>query len=563
MAKKQQPKLSYGPNMGLIAGEAAITASETNLTNVGGAFAQGFTNVFEAYQKEEEERAAKMEAYAAQFPGLEQSNFMANATNKQIVTDFLNTQRDEYVKLAETYEKTKDRAVLDKMNAIKFSITNLDDQIKVFNQDKQEYRTAFDENQLANGKTYEVDFFTNVYTDNAKFTITPNGDISFDVGGKKNTSKLYKDHAGNWNPSNNISETFALETYSKAVASGEKGNAFYRDGTYRALLNNLKSTGNDGLQTFITTDLTGDKSEFTFEEQWASGKLDDKFYKIRGKAKQQNDTDWMFDNKNANEVRKLVADYYTDVVKSGYDMGKKNYKDPNDKKNDALDQLNPFGYNADKKLFLDGKAINKSGKTRNDERRNVMDIVNTGEDGRKFVGIFGDYTWNKNEGNWTLGDETKTTLDLMDEEALFYAGGDFEKGLFSKQEEESYTKQVAFSDFKNMTLDGENNTPSFDDLFSKIKTAFDNKNKSTKGTDVSVKIGGNKKFIIITGTDGVEKKFRFKQPGSNAFLLTGKNEDLRNEGTKNLNDLIQAVNIALGLADPNDVNTEYQEEQTP
>tara|TARA_R100001443_G_scaffold63488_1_gene73285 strand:+ start:139 stop:1770 length:1632 start_codon:yes stop_codon:yes gene_type:complete len=326
MAKKQS--LSYSPNMGLIAGEAAVAGSEASLTNVGGAFAQGFTNVFAAYQKEEEERAAKMEAYAAQFPGLEQSNFMANATNKQIVTDFLNTQRDEFVRLAAIHEKTGDRKVLDQMNAIKFSITNLNDQIKVFNQDKQEYRTAFDENQLANGKTYEVDFFTNVYTDNAKFTITPNGDISFDVGGKKNTSKLYKDHAGNWNPSNNISETFALETYSKAVASGEKGNAFYRDGTYRALLNNLKSTGNDGLQTFITTDLTGDKSEFTFEEQWASGTLDDKFYKIRGKAKQQNDTDWMFDNKNANEVRKLVADYYTDVVEDGYNTGKKNYKPP-------------------------------------------------------------------------------------------------------------------------------------------------------------------------------------------------------------------------------------------
>tara|TARA_R100001463_G_scaffold39218_5_gene84144 strand:- start:36 stop:1736 length:1701 start_codon:yes stop_codon:yes gene_type:complete len=326
MAKKQS--LSYGPNTGLIAGEAAVAGSEAGLTNVGGAFAQGFTNVFAAYQKEEEERAAKMEAYAAQFPGLEQSNFMANATNKQIVTDFLNTQRDEFVRLAAIHEKTGDRKVLDQMNAIKFSITNLNDQIKVFNQDKQEYRTAFDEDQLAAGKTYEADFFTNIYTDNAKFTITPNGDISFDVGGKKNTSKLYKDHAGNWLPSNNVSEANFLEVYSKAVASGEKGNAFYRDTTYRALLSNLKSTGNDGLQTFITTDLTGDKSEFTFEQQWASGNLDDKFYKGRGKAGQENNTDWMFDNKNANEVRKLVADYYTDVVKSGYDMGKKNYKPP-------------------------------------------------------------------------------------------------------------------------------------------------------------------------------------------------------------------------------------------
>ena len=132
MAKKQQPKLSYGPNMGLIAGEAAVAQSEATLGNAVGAFAQGFQTVFGAIQKEEEERAAKMEAYAAEFPGLEQMNFMANATNKQVVTDFLNTQRDKYSKLAATYEKTKDRKVMDQMNAIKFSIANLDDQIKVY-----------------------------------------------------------------------------------------------------------------------------------------------------------------------------------------------------------------------------------------------------------------------------------------------------------------------------------------------------------------------------------------------------------------------------------------------
>ena len=325
MAKKQQPKLSYGPNMGLIAGEAAVAQSEANLGNAVGAFAQGFQTVFGAIQKEEEERAAKMEAYAAEFPGLEQVNFMANSTNKQVVTSFLNTQRDEYNKLAATYEKTKDRKVMDQMNAIKFSIANLDDQIKVFNEDKKEYRTAFDEDQLANGQVFDKDFYTNIFTNNAKFSIAENGDIAFDVSGKKNKSNLYKDHAGNWTNRNNISESAFLEVYSKAQASGERGKAFYRDTTQRVLLSNLKATGNEGLQTFVTTDLTGDTSDLTFQQQWASGTLDAKFYKGR---KKEDGTDWMFENKNAGELRKLVADYYTDVVEDGYNTGKKNYKPP-------------------------------------------------------------------------------------------------------------------------------------------------------------------------------------------------------------------------------------------
>tara|TARA_R110001583_G_scaffold576_2_gene5188 strand:+ start:1196 stop:2857 length:1662 start_codon:yes stop_codon:yes gene_type:complete len=399
MAKKQQPKLSYGPNMGLIAGEAQVAQSEANLGNVVGAFAQGFQTVFGAIQKEEEERAAKMEAYAAEFPGLEQMNFMANATNKQVVTDFLNTQRDEYNKLAATYEKTKDRKVMDQMNAIKFSIANLDDQIKVFNQDKQEYRTAFDEDQLASGQVFDKDFYTNIFTNNAKFNIAENGDIAFDISGKKNKSNLYKDHAGNWTNRNNISESSFLEVYSKAQASGEKGNAFYRDTTYRALLSNLKATGNEGLQTFVTTDLTGDNSDFTFQQQWASGNLDDKFYKTRGKAKQENDTSWMFDNKNAGELRKLVADYYTDVVESGYDTGKENYKDPNSNNN-----------NNDSTGFLTTKDSVYSGNLKRylkyNEAKKIYDSFKLSTEGKDTYTILDDirYEYSAGDNNWYYGE---------------------------------------------------------------------------------------------------------------------------------------------------------------
>ena len=74
MAKKQS--LSYGPNMGLIAGEAQVAKSEAGLSNGVGAFAQGFMGVFGAIKKDEEEQAAKMEAYSAQVPSLDQIHFM-------------------------------------------------------------------------------------------------------------------------------------------------------------------------------------------------------------------------------------------------------------------------------------------------------------------------------------------------------------------------------------------------------------------------------------------------------------------------------------------------------
>ena len=113
MAKKQQPKLSYGPNMGLIAGEAAVAQSEANLGNTFGAFAQGFQTVFGAIQKANQERDARMEAYEAGLPGVTNVNLIQDPANKQIITGFLNEQRDEFNRLAQIFDKTKDRGVKD------------------------------------------------------------------------------------------------------------------------------------------------------------------------------------------------------------------------------------------------------------------------------------------------------------------------------------------------------------------------------------------------------------------------------------------------------------------
>ena len=150
------------------------------------------------------------------------------------------------------------------MDEINFSLANLDDQIKVFNTDKAEYLKASDEKQLANGQIYESDFFTDVYTDNSSFIITESGDISFERGGKQNTSKLYKDHAGNWLPKDNINEEFNLRLYDNSYSAGEQGKSFNRKSTYASINANLKSTGSDGIMTMATTDLTNDDSSLTF-----------------------------------------------------------------------------------------------------------------------------------------------------------------------------------------------------------------------------------------------------------------------------------------------------------
>ena len=363
MAKKQS--LSYGPNMGLIAGEAQVAKSEAGLSNSVGAFAQGFMGVFGAIKKDEEEQAAKMEAYSAQVPSLDQIHFMKDESNKQVVRTFLNKQRDEYNRLAQIFDKTKDREVKDKMEAIKFSLVNLNDQIKVFNQDKADYITAFDEGQLAKGNAQPNGaYFTDVYTNNSKFGIGDNGDLSFTVGGQ---TSLFKDRAGTWNPRNNISETFFLDNFQKEIGNAQKGGKFIESTTYNRLFNNLRSTGNDGLQSLITQDLVGDSSNDTFEQQFASGTLDPKIYagyesyKLDEsdprfkKGEYEYDTGFMFKNKNGDKVRGLVAQYFTNVIRTGH---KNEFKSKEIKNNTKITDY--FASVGDtKSLRLDGTFINK------------------------------------------------------------------------------------------------------------------------------------------------------------------------------------------------------------
>tara|TARA_R100000995_G_C3483162_1_gene125339 strand:+ start:705 stop:2270 length:1566 start_codon:yes stop_codon:yes gene_type:complete len=338
MAKKQQPKLSYGPNMGLIAGEAAVAASEAGLSNVGQSFVTGATSMFAAIKQANAERDAKMEAYESEISGLLNLNQFEDPKNKQVIKNFLNTQREEYINLSRIYDQTKDREVKDKMEEIKFSLVNLNDQIQVFNQDKIEYRTASDEKQLASLKTYDRtgdDFFTNAFTNNAAFSIDERGDIIFGIN---NNSYKYRDKAGKWESNTNIDESNVLTLFANSYSDGSQGKAFNSGNVRRALYSSFKNTGNNALKVFVTTDLTSDNSSLSFEEQFASGKLKEKHPEMyvgftpTGKDKDgfdTYDTDWMFENKNGDLLRNKVSDYFTKVVEDGHGQGRTdNYTPP-------------------------------------------------------------------------------------------------------------------------------------------------------------------------------------------------------------------------------------------
>ena len=73
--------------------------------------------------------------------GIDNIQFL-EGQDKQAVTNFLRTQRDEYSRLSQLYSKTKDVTLLDKMNAIKVSFNNLNTDIATRYNDKIGYVDA-------------------------------------------------------------------------------------------------------------------------------------------------------------------------------------------------------------------------------------------------------------------------------------------------------------------------------------------------------------------------------------------------------------------------------------
>jgi len=326
-------RTSYNPNTALIAGEARARKYQSGFAAEGAeAFTKGFLTTYEAGMKEKEKREAKMQAYMTALGSIQNINMLDDGYNKQAVTNFVREKRDEYAELADIYEKTKDPEVMDKMNNIKSSFINLNNQLKGLVEERKMYTDAYDKDQLVvvgNGD----EKYTDIYTNKGDFSIETNGDIGFTSNGEYNK---FTDIAGKWNVKNNISETLTLKTNLDVKRIGAKGGDFYRDDIKNNYVANFKQTGKEGVMVMAKTDITGDNEYYigegenkrkagnlSFESMWSQGLLADKFYT---EFKPKNGNDWMWDEANSDKLNNLMSEYYTDVSEASFEQGKANYK---------------------------------------------------------------------------------------------------------------------------------------------------------------------------------------------------------------------------------------------
>ena len=261
-----------GPNLLGIHKEMLEAGKDTRAESLVGGAAQAFAvNI-----AEQEKAEAEMEKHMENLGGIENIGKISEQ-QRGPVTEFLRANRDEYAELAKQYAKSKDPAIKDKMDAIKYKFENLNTQLSTFATNKGEYMLDYEEGNLMKGGSFAKDnaFYTSVYGNpNAQFTIDGDGAMSFTVNGETRKLEDFGEHTlRNYDGEKNIDALFGL-----AATLKEGGKDMSKDRFATNFVNGHKGISKNDLSALLQTDLTGDDSDLSFMDQWASGTMGDEFY---------------------------------------------------------------------------------------------------------------------------------------------------------------------------------------------------------------------------------------------------------------------------------------------
>ncbi len=418
MAKKQSTR----PNLLGIQKQMLDAGRDTRAES----FMKGAMGAFAVNMAETEKQEAMMEKYMEDLGGIENIVKLPMEQRGQ-VEEFLRTNRDEYSDLAEQYQKSKDPAIKDKMNAIKYKFQTLDSELSKFAASKAEYMHDYEEGNLMKGGSFAKDnsFYMGMYGDpKTQFTIGETGEMSFTVNGETKAFKDVGSHTlRNYEAEKNIDTLFGTAADLKV-----SGKAFDKNRITNNFVNGHKSISRNDLQAILQTDLTGDGDKPSFMDQWASGGLGDEFYNGVDKNNiTEEDVKTLLKDKQRG--LDLMGKYVGNISQGIYDDGKLDEtialtRKAKQAQINASNRANRKGSDGGgdgsftEKVKIDGLPNTYVGPEERNKRRDYI----TNEDGpQDFSGAYGDYKWDEKEGMYILnGDKEnmKTPWEVMQDEKL-------------------------------------------------------------------------------------------------------------------------------------------------
>lgn len=534
MAKKQ------GPNLLAIQKQMLDAGRDTRMES----FMQSAMGVFAVNIAEQEKAEATMQKHMEDLGGI-QNIVKLPMEQRGAVEDFLRTNRDEYNTLAEQYEKTKDPAVKDQMNNIKFKFETLNSQLEQFATSKAEYMHDYEEGNLMKGGTFAKDnaFYMGMYGDpKAQFSISETGEMAFTVNGETKAFKDVGSHTlRNYEAEKNIDTLFGAASDLKV-----QGKFFDKNRFANNFVNGHKDISKNDLQAILQTDLTGDGDKPSFMDQWASGGLGDEFYKGVDKSNiKEEDINALLNDKQRG--LDLMGRYVGNISEGVYNESK---TDPSVLQSRELNQINidnarkkankkegegdlgfqsKYGYQNDRQVRDDIYKINNP---------NEGDVINLGKE---------EFIWNEEEKGWedengvvippkTMfqrkelprnmyepGESTMTELEINESKTLGFA--DFQQGESGFKElirgkydlsgfivsdtrdqyaagnlfgiEDPYAR-IDIVDNRR-SIDGQPN-PNYGQVVHRTRTNFDDNNKAVAASE------DFNKWLENTGIETIEKR---------------------------------------------------------
>jgi hypothetical protein len=177
--------------------------------------------------------------------------------------------------------------------------------------------TSFEKKELVHLEGDEK--YTDIYTNNSKFSIEENGDVGFATGTFKDGTSEYhklKDIAGKWNTKQYDTELLVLQNDDFSFKTAQQGKDFPRDNIKNKYNSRLKQSGPKGIRVMSKTDISGEDQyenlpdDLSFEALWQTGGLLPKFYE---NFKAKDGVKWMDDPDNASMLADMLSEYLTDV----------------------------------------------------------------------------------------------------------------------------------------------------------------------------------------------------------------------------------------------------------
>ena len=385
MAKKQ------GPNLLGIHKQMLASGQDTR----GASFVGGALKGFALNLAEEEKAEATMQQHIENLGGLQNIN-KVSPEQRGAITDFLKTNRDEYYNLATEYEKSKDPAIKDKMDAIKYSFQTLDSQLAQYATGKAEYLNDYEEGNLIGGEGFasENSFYTKMYGDpNAQFAIDKStGEMSFTANGVTKGLKDMKGHTVRFYEG----ET-AIDKYVQMGKTAKMTGANWMgaESVAKSFANAFRGRDRNDIKALMYTDLSGDESNLSFIEQFKAGTLEDKSF-YNGITLQKDGTVSEEDVSKILNSKKASIDLLGKFIGNVSDMS-----------------YNNAALNPDVKLKQDYQSL------LNDQMRQKLNLENNKND-KPATKTFRDYEYINwyGENKMTGPEASKMRQDIVDREDI-------------------------------------------------------------------------------------------------------------------------------------------------